>query len=236
MTKTIATYGCLLAVGLVGWASNVAVAEPIELNFGTMTHDGMPEQDVFFDSGGDEVRRLSVEEAKGMMDAMLFAAAGEPPPFQPMMAEPTDTYPKGMELGITLEQWLGASGKGTYECDGDRATVQASFENLVPNGVYTVWHFIDADPPTDLWQGLLWPLGARDGSQAKFEADADGKANFEATVEPCLQPSGTQSISGLAIAWHSDGETYGFSPGGMGVDSHAHLMTMLPHAPVMTTE
>lgn len=229
MTKTIFTLRCLLVVGFVSLTSS-AVAQSIELNFVTMTHDGMAEQDVFAKMGEDEVQRIPVSKVESMKETMLFAAAGDEPPFQPMITEPTDTYPKGTELGITLGQWLAATGQGTYECDGKQATVRATFENLIPNGVYTMWNFIDADPPTDPWQGLVLPLGARDGSQSVFEADANGNAIFEATVEPCLQLSGTQSLAGLAIAWHSDGKTYGMSPGGLGLVSHAQAMTILPHA------
>ena len=224
----------LLSIGLLasaGACTTAQNAEPIELTFGTFTGDGMVEQDVFVASpvNANEVIRLPAAQAESNMEAMLFASA-EAPPFEPMKLEPTESYQKGSTLGLTLGDWLKATGSGSYACDGQKATIKASFQNLVPNGVYTMWNFIGAEPPTDPWQGLVWPLGKRDGSQSVFKADAQGNAAFEQVVEPCLQLSGTQSLAGLAIAWHSDGQTYGFSPGGLGVVSHAQLMSILPHA------
>lgn len=224
----------LVLVGMCASITAYATAQdvtPIELTFGTLTGDGMVEQDVFVANplNANEVIRIPAAQAESHMEAMLFASA-EAPPFEPMNLEPTGSYQKGSALGFTLGDWLKATGSGSYTCDGQKATIKASFQNLVPNGVYTMWNFIGAEPPTDPWQELVWPLGKRDGSQAVFNADAQGNAAFEQVVEPCLQLSGTQSLAGLAIAWHSDGKTYGFSPGGLGVVSHAQLMSILPHA------
>jgi len=224
----------LLSIGMLasaGACTTAQNAKPIELTFGTLTGDGMVEQDVFVASpvNANEVIRLPAAQADSHMEAMLFASA-EAPPFEPMNLEPTGSYQKGPALRFTLGDWLKATGSGSYSCDGQKATIMASFQNLVPNGVYTMWNFIDADPPTDPWQGLVWPLGERDGSQGIFNADTQGNATFEQVVEPCPQLSATQSLAGLAIAWHSDGQTYGFSPGGLGVVTHAQLMTILPHA------
>ncbi len=229
MTKNrVITY--LLAIGMLALASASASAHQIELAFGMFTTDGLVEQDVFIENpaNANEVVRIPAAEVASHRDAELYAAAEEPP-FEPMKAEPTESYPKGEALGLTLSDWLKATGSGSYACDGQKGTIKASFQNLVPDGIYTMWNFIDADPPTDPWQGLVLPAGNRDGSQTVFKADAEGNATYEAVVEPCLQLSGTQSLAGLAIAWHSDGETYGFSPGGLGVVSHAQLMTVLPY-------
>jgi hypothetical protein len=35
-------------------------------------------------------------------------------------------------------------------------------------------------------------------------------------------------VAGLAIAYHSNGDTYGALPGAFGLNSHIQLMTMLP--------
>ncbi|MEE9251188.1 MAG: hypothetical protein V3U93_08700 [Alphaproteobacteria bacterium] len=231
MKNSVFTY--LLAVGMLVLASVPASAQEtqqIELTFGMYATDGLVEQDVFMENPANmnEVVRIPAAQVASQRDAELYAAAEEPP-FEPMKLEPTESYPKGAALGITFRDWLKATGSGSYACDGQKGTIKASFQNLVPDGIYTMWNFIDADPPTDPWQGLVLPAGKRDGSQTVFKADADGNATYEAVVEPCLQLSGTQSLAGLAIAWHSDGETYGFSPGGLGVVSHAQLMTVLPY-------
>jgi hypothetical protein len=228
-----AVFTCLLALGILVLASLPASAqetEQIELTFGMFASDGMVEQDIFMENSANmnEVVRIPAAEVADHRDAELYGAAEEPP-FEPMKLEPTDSYPKGAALGITLRDWLKATGAGSYACDGQKGSIKASFQNLIPNGVYTMWYFIDADPPTDPWQGLVLPAGARDGSQTVFMADAEGNAVYDQMVEPCLQLSGNHSLAGLAIAWHSDGETYGFSPGGLGVVSHAQLMTVLPY-------
>lgn len=222
----------LLILGILGLVSGPTSAqnmEPIQLTWSMFVTDGMVEQDVFVESStnASEVRRIPVKQVAEYLDSEIYAAAVAPP-FEPMKAAPTETYPKGSALGITLRDWLQAKGSGSYSCDGKKATIKANFQRLVPSSVYTMWHFIDLNPPVDPWQGLMMPAGKRDGSQSIFKADANGNATYELVIAPCLQLSGTQSLAGLAIAWHSDGKTYGFTPGGMGVVAHAQLMFLLP--------
>jgi len=224
----------LLAFGALALACGLANAQDtvrIELAFGMLTTDGMVEQDVFMvdPTNASQVRRIPAAQVTNHMDTLLYASTEEAP-FEPMKAAPTETYPKGGSLGFTLGDWLKAKGSGSYACNGNKATIKASFQGLVPNGVYTMWNFIDLDPPAEPWQGLLVPTGKRDGSQSVFSSDAKGNATYDQVVEPCPQLSATQSLAGLAIAWHSDGKTYGISPGGLGVVSHAQLMTMFPRA------
>ena len=200
-----------------------AAAGEMALEFGTNTAFEMAEQDVFVDDGNGSVQRIRPADTDKMMDAKLFGATVSPP-FQPMNFEPTETYGKGIDLDITLGDWLAASAKGTFACDGGKSVFNVEFEGLRPNAVYTMWNFIDADPPTDPWQGILYPLGARDGSDATFMSDADGKAVYSSIFEPCIEASGSQTIAGVAAAWHPDGKTHGSSPGKLGVDSFAHVM------------
>ncbi len=226
---------CLLAFGMFALASISASAQDtqqFELAWGMYVTDGMVEQDVFIksDASANEVRRIPVSQVAQYLDTEIYGAAVEPP-YEPMKIAPTETYPKGLALGITLRDWLQAKGSGSYACDGKKATLKTSFQGLVPNGVYTMWNFIDLNPPVEPHQGLLVPAGKRDGSQSIFKADAKGNATYELVVEPCPQLSDTQSLAGLAIAWHRDGKTYGFSPGGLGVVSHAQLMTLFPGGP-----
>ena len=72
------------------------------------------------------------------------------------------------------------------------------------------------------------PFGARDGSENSFTADAQGRAVFERTFKPCLQLSGEQLMAELAIAWHSDGKTYGHEPGVFSTNTHVHMYVGLP--------
>ena len=227
-----------LALGAMAMSATPTFAQSgsqaFDFTFATFIGDGLVEQDVFVEKakGSQEVYRLDASEAEAFNNAMLYATTEELP-FQPFTAG--GPYPMGEELGITLGEWLEAKGAGSYECDGNKATITATFENLIPNGIYTVWNFIDSEPPTDPWQGLLWSLGARDGSQNTFAADAQGNASYEVEVEPCLQLSGTQSLAGLAIAWHSDGKTYGLSPGPLTVVTHTQLAAIFPNPAEITT-
>ena len=87
-----------------------------------------------------------------------------------------------------------------------------------------------AMPPPEPFTGTLdLPLGARDGSESEFVADAAGNAQFQHTFQPCLQMSDTWTTSMLAVAYHSDGKTYGGSPGAFGYNSHVPLFLMLPN-------
>ncbi len=109
--------------------------------------------------------------------------------------------------------------------------MKATFKNLVPRGLYTMWYFFLPTPPTQPFTGTLdLPLGARDGSQNSFRADASGDAAFRATFKPCLQLSGGQLASGLAVAWHSNGTAYGSDAGPFGYVSHVQLFLLLPPA------
>ena len=211
-----------LCAGLAG----PALANGLKLEFVTFAGADMVEQDVFVEGSDGMVHRVAAADVEKMMDSKVFGAAVSPP-FQPMNLTPTESYEKGIDLGITLSEWLSASGEGSYTCVDGQSVVQATFSGLAPNAVYTMWNFIDAEPPTDPWQGIMYPLGARDGSDATFESDGDGNAIYEATFEPCLQMTGSQTLAGIAVAWHPDGKTHGASPGSMGVDSFAQLMTAL---------
>ena len=214
-----------ITAAAVAFASQSFAGE-MKLEFGTFVDFGMVEQDVYVEDGNGMVHRVAAKDVDAAMNAKIFGAK-ESPPFQPMNLEPTATYEKGIDLGMTFSEWLSASATGTVGCENGQAKVDISLSGLAPNAVYTMWNFIDAEPPTDPWQGILYPLGARDGSAATFNSDADGNARYQATFEPCLQVSGTQTMAGIAVAWHPDGKTHGASPGALGVDSFAQLMSAL---------
>ena len=39
---------------------------------------------------------------------------------------------------MTLEQWFGTTGSGTYNVEDDTATLSLTFRHLIPNGTYTL--------------------------------------------------------------------------------------------------
>jgi hypothetical protein len=204
--------------------------DTVKLDLAFVTHLDMnlAEQDVYIErvKGSGDVYRVTNGDHD--MSAALYAVASEQPhdPFNPEAVGP---YKKGRALGLTLGEWLKQSGTGTYSCENGTGELDLEFANLVPKGVYTMWHAFMAIPPPVPFTGTLdLPLGARDGSESVFVADKKGTASFTHTFEPCLQMSDTWTTSMLAINYHSDGKTYGGHPGKFGLNAHIPLFTMLP--------
>lgn len=203
-------------------------AESMSLTFIFHIDDGMAEQDVFYEKvpGSGEVYRPT--GATRDMDAPLFAPGVE---VKHNFLDTNDTgpYPIGRPLGLTLGEWFAAKGSGSYTCENGTGTVDFAFENLVPGGVYTVWHDFMVWPPTDPFIGTYdLPFGARDGSENTFVANAVGSADFERTITPCLQLSGEHLVADLGLAWHSDGKTYGPLTGEFSTATHVQMYVTLP--------
>jgi hypothetical protein len=188
----------------------------------------LPEQDAFVirDPGSNEMWRAT----KGDQDlSQPIYASHDPVPHNPFDPAAAGPYPVGPELPLTLGEWFGATGVGAYSCVDGTAQINASFNGLVPNGVYTMWHWFSADPPTEPFKAPYdIPVGSRDGTDSIFIADADGNAQFVRTMKPCLQLTGEHLMAGLAIAWHSDGKTYGPHVGDLGKNAHVPLFLVLP--------
>jgi hypothetical protein len=202
--------------------------ESMTLTFIFHIDDGMAEQDVFYEkvSGSGEVFRPTA--ATRDMDAPLYAPGVE---VKHNFLDITDTgpYPKGRPLGLTLGEWFAAKGSGTYTCENGVGTVDFAFENLIPNGIYTIWHDFMVWPPTEPFIGTYdLPFGARDGSENILVAAADGSAAFERTISPCLQLTGEHLAADLGLAWHSDGTTYGPLPGEFSTVTHVQMYVALP--------
>lgn len=208
----------------------LAYDAPLDMTFSFKRHidDDLAEQDVFIERepGSGQVFRPT----KGDRDLSLpLYAAATPLEHQPFDETANGPWPKGRPLGLSLGEWLDAKGDARYSCKDGAGQLSVEFTGLVSGGVYTMWHFFMASPPTDPFIGTYdLPLGSRDGKQSTFTADQDGKASFEADFKPCLQLTGEHLFAGLAIAWHSDGQTYGALPGEFATDSHVQLYVGLP--------
>ncbi len=200
----------------------------MSLSFVFHIDEGFAEQDVFFekDVGSGLIWRPT--KATRNMNAPLYAPA-KPVPHNFLDTSDTGPYPIGKSLGLTLGQWFAAKGSGRYTCTNGSGQLSLNFENLVPDGLYTLWHDFFAWPPTDPFIGTYdLPLGARDGSENSFVADAEGKAQLAKTFKPCLQLTGEHLLADLAIAWHSDQRTYGPLPGEFSTNTHVQLYVTLP--------
>jgi hypothetical protein len=224
----------LLLVGISRLQAEPATDAPetstvsIDLAFVTHLDMDMPEQDVYIEREPGSGVVWRVTGGDNDMSVPLYKTAVETP-HNPFDSAAVGPHPKGEPLGMTLGQWLRHQGTGSYTCEEGEGTLAASFSGLVHNGVYTLWHvFIALPPPTPFTGTLDVPLGARDGSESVFTADAAGKAAFTHTFSPCLQMSDVWTTSMLAINYHSDGNTYGGHPGGFGYNAHIPLFIRLP--------
>jgi hypothetical protein len=202
----------------------------LELAFITHLDANLPEQDIFIEREANSNDVFRPTKGDNNMQATLYKSARsiKHNPFDPKAIGP---HAKGEPIGMNLGQWLAQKGSGTYTCQEGVAELDMSFAGLVPEGVYTIWHAFMALPPTDPFSGTLdLPLGARDGSESVFKAEADGSAKFVRSFSPCLALSNEWTTSMLALNYHSDGKTYKADPGDFGSKSHIPLFVMLPKA------
>jgi hypothetical protein len=120
----------------------------------------------------------------------------------------------GAPLGLTLGQWLGATGSADFEtinANAQRATVR--FAGLSPYGAYSV--FVHPAGQDDT---VFTPLGGA-GSGNAFVADAGGSAVVNVFVSPPLAPG-----SAVVVVFHSDGLTHAMDFGAPGITSHIQLI------------
>jgi hypothetical protein len=206
-------------------------AKPVELQFANHLQMKLPEQDVFivpFTSTDGKLVRIEADAVKlpANLATMVYASAApvEHDPFK-LGTSPLGPFARGAPLGISLEQWLAGTAKGTYAVNGKDAEINFTAQKLVPNGVYTVWCSRLTFPPNV--KIVDAPCGKADGSQNVFKADAKGNGRFRLKLS-ALPDSNAETATVIALAYHSDGKTYGASPGKFGLNSHVQLAAMLP--------
>lgn len=187
---------------------------------------GMAEADVYMATDDGMVMRVPGDAPIASIGQPLYAAAEaqEHDPFA-LGDNPLGPFEMGAELGITLGDWLKAEGHGSYTLDGDMAQIELTLHNLVPNGVYTAWCSIVTVPPEHTITDTACGVG--DGSDNMFVADDNGDVAFSVTT-PALPPTTDASMSMVALAYHSDGNTYGAHPGDFGLNSHVHVFAVIP--------
>ena len=210
--------------------TNKGPDQGIEIVFVDHLTAGLIEQDVFVEKvpGSGMVYRILPGERSKYINAPVYKSE-ETQKHDPFNARNAGPYRKGEALNMTLGEWLQGRGTATYQCDDGWGVFEANFENLVPHGIYTMWHFFMAKESTDPFLGTLdVPMGDRDGAHSVFQADENGKAKLDIRFNRCLQMSNTQLASGVAIAYHSDGKTYGVLPGDFGTVTHVQAFALLP--------
>ena len=218
-------------LGIAIFTGQVTMAqEPLvtEIEFITHVAADLPEQHVFVESDADPeqvVRVKGVEATAALGEPVYASATAVENDFLELGPNPLGPFATGEPLGFTLEEWLAATGSGTYTLNGDMAELNISFQNLVPNGVYTMWCSRIMFAPE--FGEELRACGPADGSQNTFVADGDGNGTFQITM-PALPPSTEDVISDIAAAYHSDGQTYGAGPGDFGRVTHVQLFIAEP--------
>lgn len=210
----------------------VFAATTVDVKFASHIQANLPEQDVFVESKDDPTKlvRVEGEQAKDPTTlAKKVYASSQMVPHDPFKlgSNPLGPYPKGKALGFSLEQWLAATGTGTYLVDGNQAELNLTLEKLVPNGTYTVWCSRLTFPPNP--KVVDRPCGAADGTENTFTSDASGNGKFDLKLPP-LEESTKETASVIALAYHSDKKTHGDNPGDFGLNSHVQLFFLVPGA------
>ncbi|MCK5660447.1 MAG: hypothetical protein KAH86_03740 [Methanosarcinales archaeon] len=226
-----ATLAGLLVIVLISTIATASSTTDVDISFINHIQAELPEQDVFVvlnNTTPNLVYRIEGNDAKdpSILGKMVFTTANTTShdPFK-LSSNPLGPYPKGAELGISMEQWLAATGTGTYTIDGDNAEMEFSLQKLVANGTYTVWCSRLTFPPNV--KVVDTACGAPDGSQNTLKADAQGNAAFNLKLKPLVN-STTETTSLIALAYHSDGKTHGSEPGDFGLNTHVQIFFMIP--------
>lgn len=145
-----------------------------------------------------------------------FGAAAQDDMMMDMDVLGTTILPSVDADGAPEENWLDAWGFAIAHADEDgNLVVDIYANNLVPEGVYTLW---------GVNMGMVgMQVAPAGGAEANaFTASEDGDIAFTVTV------GADESYEMLAVAYHSDGQTYGDEPGAMGEVTFTHLMGAFP--------
>jgi hypothetical protein len=200
----------------------------VEFQFVNHIQAGLIEQDVYVANEDGTVQRINGASPISVWYQPVYATAAAVH-HDPMGLEEDAMAPQemGAELGLTMGEWLSANGSGTYTVNGDEASLNFEAHNLIPNGVYTVW-CAHMTMPDDA-QIIDLPCGNEDGSKNIFTADENGDIEFALESMPALAPvtDNPTEIYVIALAYHSDGQTYGANPGDFGLNSHVHIFAMI---------
>lgn len=217
--------GVVCALTLLATTACVATpARVVQLEAATDLAIGIPQQNVYItkaDAPDDQVFRLAPDEATDevLAQPIFTVASVNPPDMFETSENPRGPFEKGKELGLTMNEWLSVTGQAEYIKHASLDEVQASFQNLRPNSVYTLWCVLATAPPEE--SAFEIPCGNPDGSDSIYQSDADGNLSIHKIMSP--MPYATEnSFSTLCLAYHSDGQTYGSVVGDYGRVAHIH--------------
>lgn len=140
-----------------------------------------------------------------------LAIAGQLPSSQ--LAPTTDT---GVPEGFEEEAWLAASASAAV-VDQDEGTdiIILTAEELVPDGIYTIWWVNPGVVGMDMGPGGGLP-------QNTFTADHEGNAEARLTVDS------DNDYEMMVVAYHADHRLYAERPGEMGETTFEHVKGAWP--------
>lgn len=117
---------------------------------------------------------------------------------------------------LTKEDWLTATGEvSVLEVNPDSYTVKVEANNLVPDGLYTLWWVNKKLIGMD-----MGPAGGLNANE--FRADGEGNATTTISVPA------NNNYQMLVAAYHADDLTHGEMPGEMGEVTFGHLKGDFP--------
>jgi DUF971 family protein len=122
------------------------------------------------------------------------------------------TAGSGTPQGFTQQEWMNAAANVTVtDVSADTYTVKIEANDLVPNGLYTVWWIED-----QLIGKAMGPAGGVPDNEVR--ADNNGNVSTTITV-----PANNE-YDMMGMAYHADNQTHGQKPGKMGETTFRHLM------------
>ncbi len=202
--RLIIVLGLLLSFS-IATAQNRTV---VELKFGTFLDEGTAEQDVFVMGVEGLAFRVSPHALANSLDDPLCGLAHTAEfVYDPYMLSPNPVgpYDIGVPLDLTLEEWLAASGEGTYTVEEGQAAIDVKFTGLVPDGAYSLWCSTTTLTPD--FDVTYQPCGAPNSSESVFTADEHGQLSIQMAF-PEMPPSTETQVSALALVWHPFSQTY----------------------------
>lgn len=215
----------IIFVALILFVFLLSSCEVYQTLYGTAPKENMEEKIPKESTKVIRVEGLQANDSVILSKDVYAASEAVPHDIFKVGKNPLGPYPKGESLGFTLGKWLEASGIGVYSVDGDNAQLELSFQKLVSNGVYTVWCSRLKMLPEPMIED--YPCGAVNGTENEFKADSQGNGAFNLKLKT-LPLSTNETANLLAIAYHSDEQAHGASPGDFGLNSHAQLFYIMP--------
>lgn len=117
-----------------------------------------------------------------------------------------------------------ASGSGTYDDNSEKPSFSLTFQNLIPNALYTVW-CSNVRLPTTVLDSR--PCGAMDWSNDTFRTDSLGNGTVYTPLPSPFPPSTDKEATMVSVVYERDGRTHN-DTNIWGVTSHPQFMYFYP--------